>query len=769
MGGRGRPYSVSWGGRGWLGRWAGWLAAAGGGRGGERRAVSSALFRLVDDIVRSRLLHPPHLLLVLLENLLPPRLQLELELDLLLLRLRSQLRHALRALPHHAVDLLSLLPVARGQLAAVRDPGCLLRSLRSLLRRHLRLHLLGLLLVLLAHSLLPGAVALHLLTRLLLQRRAVLAMLLLRHRALVAEVLDLVPHLLALVAVLLADEPPVELGSGDRGVAPVSGRCDHLIQLGELRRLVHGRRGRGGAELAVMGNLTEKSSQNGSKSNFSTLIYLLNTYGLHAMPRGRRPSIRQTQETAVTLRFGAHKFGCISREDMAAADFALLGLPVGADAEAARTAFRRLALKHHPDKNHGNPEAAATYVAIAAAYERIARSAGAGAEVDELLRDPLADLFGSPNWARGFADGTLEPNAAFEKARRRAASELPAGSDLVEALAAEYGLSGMGEAELSALLRDGMGGRPGVDMLDADGARGPADGARPEAHPDANQVSYADNPIKEFFDAMGEEERGPMLALFEKTFPAFLAASLEEDSLHAENILFEKALETDALPSVARARAAAGDGSSPGAARAPTQAPRSPPRLDAKKEAEAELHNSDGVTAFSEGRYAAAAAHLSAAIALDPSNPALYGNRSLAREKAGDYEDALVDAESCLACDPMCATNIPTYHAQPYVPPAPARCFLLALIATVLTSPHLPRLAASGMRRGTRGALGRWPGWDVTRRRRRRRGEELLCSTATGGAGLVQKRTRNWPVSGSSSRRWRARRRRRRRRRGWLS
>lgn len=46
-----------------------------------------------------------------------------------------------------------------------------------------------------------------------------------------------------------------------------------------------------------------------------------------------------------------------------------------------------------------------------------------------------------------------------------------------------------------------------------------------------------------------------------------------------------------------------------------------------------------------------AAEALGHAIALDPRNPAFYGNRSLALQRAGRHEEALVDAESCLRCD----------------------------------------------------------------------------------------------------------------------
>ena len=49
-------------------------------------------------------------------------------------------------------------------------------------------------------------------------------------------------------------------------------------------------------------------------------------------------------------------------------------------------------------------------------------------------------------------------------------------------------------------------------------------------------VLIAANPFKEFFDSMPEDQRGPMMALFEKTFPAFLAQEMEEQQMQAEKL-----------------------------------------------------------------------------------------------------------------------------------------------------------------------------------------------------------------------------------------
>ncbi len=56
----------------------------------------------------------------------------------------------------------------------------------------------------------------------------------------------------------------------------------------------------------------------------------------------------------------------------------VLGVPAGADQETIKKAFRKLSLRWHPDMNPGNPEAAARFQLIKAAYD--------------LLRDPSFQL-----------------------------------------------------------------------------------------------------------------------------------------------------------------------------------------------------------------------------------------------------------------------------------------------------------------------------------------------------------------------------------------
>ena len=51
--------------------------------------------------------------------------------------------------------------------------------------------------------------------------------------------------------------------------------------------------------------------------------------------------------------------------------FSVLGVERGADADAIKRAFRKLARQYHPDINPGDREAAARFRNIAAAYETL--------------------------------------------------------------------------------------------------------------------------------------------------------------------------------------------------------------------------------------------------------------------------------------------------------------------------------------------------------------------------------------------------------------
>lgn len=55
----------------------------------------------------------------------------------------------------------------------------------------------------------------------------------------------------------------------------------------------------------------------------------------------------------------------------------IIGAPPGADMEQIRRAFRKKALRLHPDRNPGDPEAAARFVNVSNAYSTLVKGADA--------------------------------------------------------------------------------------------------------------------------------------------------------------------------------------------------------------------------------------------------------------------------------------------------------------------------------------------------------------------------------------------------------
>ena len=72
--------------------------------------------------------------------------------------------------------------------------------------------------------------------------------------------------------------------------------------------------------------------------------------------------------------------------------YSLLGLNSKATAAEARKSFHSLALKHHPDKNPGNPGASAKFAAYASAYETVQRNLAAQSDDDD-DDDPMLFTF----------------------------------------------------------------------------------------------------------------------------------------------------------------------------------------------------------------------------------------------------------------------------------------------------------------------------------------------------------------------------------------
>ena len=79
--------------------------------------------------------------------------------------------------------------------------------------------------------------------------------------------------------------------------------------------------------------------------------------------------------------------------------YELLGVERGADADTIKKAYRKLALKYHPDQNKDNPEAEAKFKEISHAYD--------------ILKDPqkkqMYDQFGERAFQQGGGAGAGGP------------------------------------------------------------------------------------------------------------------------------------------------------------------------------------------------------------------------------------------------------------------------------------------------------------------------------------------------------------------------
>ncbi len=90
---------------------------------------------------------------------------------------------------------------------------------------------------------------------------------------------------------------------------------------------------------------------------------------------------------------------------MAQQDFyAILGVPASATADEIKKAYRRLAAKHHPDKNASDPKAAETFKSISEAYQTLG-DAEKRKQYDEMRRLGAFGGFGGFGGARGSGAG----------------------------------------------------------------------------------------------------------------------------------------------------------------------------------------------------------------------------------------------------------------------------------------------------------------------------------------------------------------------------
>ncbi|MDF3066440.1 MAG: dnaJ [Polyangiaceae bacterium] len=84
--------------------------------------------------------------------------------------------------------------------------------------------------------------------------------------------------------------------------------------------------------------------------------------------------------------------------------YVILELPRGAPEAAIRQAFRRLALRYHPDRNPGDAEAEERFKIISAAYQRL-KVAGFRAPEPSSRDAPRSSASAPPRWSGAWSGG----------------------------------------------------------------------------------------------------------------------------------------------------------------------------------------------------------------------------------------------------------------------------------------------------------------------------------------------------------------------------
>jgi hypothetical protein len=93
--------------------------------------------------------------------------------------------------------------------------------------------------------------------------------------------------------------------------------------------------------------------------------------------------------------------------------FVILGVPPSATPAQVRTAFRRLCLRHHPDRNPGDPTAAARFMGIVRAYRAALRGPRTAAP-EPPPAGPRPDRYGCASCGDTFPFPERCPRCAIE-------------------------------------------------------------------------------------------------------------------------------------------------------------------------------------------------------------------------------------------------------------------------------------------------------------------------------------------------------------------
>ncbi|WP_420454740.1 J domain-containing protein [Rubrivirga sp.] len=131
----------------------------------------------------------------------------------------------------------------------------------------------------------------------------------------------------------------------------------------------------------------------------------------------------------------------------ASSPFDVLGLPETATPEEARRAYRRLAFRHHPDRNPGDPAAAEAFLAAKEAFERIAAAGpdDGGYDADRVVAE-VQRAAAEAERRRGRAGG---PGRAWQQVR--VALTRPLSRRLRDAVVSRPALVGLGAVAAVAL------------------------------------------------------------------------------------------------------------------------------------------------------------------------------------------------------------------------------------------------------------------------------------------------------------------------------